>query len=57
MIANVCYTSSTEPTSVVYALKDEKWIFAMQEELLQLQRNKVWELVPKPDHATINCTK
>ncbi|GAA0142952.1 hypothetical protein LIER_03742 [Lithospermum erythrorhizon] len=36
------------------ALKDEHWINAMQDELLQFQRNDVWELVPRPrDHNVI----
>ncbi|KAA0035400.1 gag-pol polyprotein [Cucumis melo var. makuwa] len=38
-----------EPTSVENALKDEYWINAMQEELLQFKCNNVWTLVPKPD--------
>ncbi|KAA0051617.1 putative mitochondrial protein [Cucumis melo var. makuwa] len=41
MIANICYTSSIEPTSVNEALKDEFGINAMQEELLQFKRNNV----------------
>ena len=37
MIVNICYTSSIEPTSLNKALKDEFWINAMQEELLQFK--------------------
>ena len=29
----------------------------MQEELNQFERNKVWELVPKPEHQSIIGTK
>ncbi|KAA0059761.1 putative mitochondrial protein [Cucumis melo var. makuwa] len=39
MVANVCYTSSLEPTTVTVALTDEHWILAMQKELLQFERN------------------
>ena len=41
MIANLCYTSTIEPTSVEVALKDEYWINVMQEKLLQFKRNNV----------------
>ncbi|KAA0032633.1 putative mitochondrial protein [Cucumis melo var. makuwa] len=34
MVANVCYTSTVEPTIVTGALTDEHWLLAMQEELL-----------------------
>ena len=57
MIADLCYVSAIEPTSVENALKDEYWINAMQEELLQFKRNNVWTLVPKPDGANIIETK
>ncbi|TYK30409.1 gag-pol polyprotein [Cucumis melo var. makuwa] len=49
MIIDLCYTSAIEPTSVEAALKDEYWINAMQEELVQFKRNNVWTLVPKPN--------
>nr|GEU61938.1 retrovirus-related Pol polyprotein from transposon TNT 1-94 [Tanacetum cinerariifolium] len=39
------------------ALEEEGWIIAMQEELNQFERNKVWTLVPKPHGKTIIRTK
>ena len=57
MIANICYTSFIEPTSMNEALKDEFWINVMQEELLQFKRNNVWTLVYKPEGANIIGTK
>ncbi|KAL0536296.1 hypothetical protein IC582_025239 [Cucumis melo] len=57
MVANVCYTSTMEPTIVIDALKDDQWILAMQEELLQLERNQVSNLVPKLAHANIIGTR
>ncbi|KAA0045248.1 gag-pol polyprotein [Cucumis melo var. makuwa] len=57
MIADLCYVSAIEPTSVENALKDEYWINVMQEELLQFKHNSVWTLVPKPDGANIIGTK
>ena len=53
MIADLCYTSDIEPSTVDIALKDEYWINAMQEELLQFRQNNVWTLVPKPERANI----
>lgn len=38
MVANVCYTSTMEPTTVTAELIDENWILAMQEELMQFER-------------------
>ena len=37
-----------EPKNIEEALKDEFWIEAMQEELNQFERNKVWTLVKRP---------
>lgn len=47
-ISNVCFTSSVEPKNVKKALKEECWVNAMQEDLEQFERNKVWTLVPRP---------
>lgn len=41
MVANVCFTSTMEPTTVTDALKDDQWILAMQQKLLQFERNQV----------------
>ncbi|GKD68078.1 retrovirus-related pol polyprotein from transposon TNT 1-94, partial [Tanacetum coccineum] len=46
-----------EPKKLIEALKEEGWIIAMQEELNQFERNKVWALVPKPHGKTIIGTK
>lgn len=45
-IRNVCgnlvFVSQIEPKLFLEAEKDENWILAMQEELNQLEKNKVW---------------
>lgn len=51
------FTSTVEPTSVVDALKDEQWLKAIQEELLQFERNQVWELILRPSDVNIIGTK
>ncbi|XP_050938640.1 uncharacterized mitochondrial protein AtMg00820-like [Cucumis melo] len=57
MITDLCYTSAIECSTIDVALKDEYWINAMQEELLQFRCNNVWTLVPKPEGANIIGTK
>ena len=41
------FVSQIELKSIEEALKDEKWVEAMHEELNQFARNEVWFLVPK----------
>ncbi|GKE93888.1 hypothetical protein Tco_1574983 [Tanacetum coccineum] len=41
-----CLLSSIEPANVAEALKDADWVSAMQDELDQFARLKVWRLVP-----------
>ncbi|GKA83443.1 hypothetical protein Tco_0805038, partial [Tanacetum coccineum] len=48
-----CLLSSIEPANVAEALKDADWVSAMQEELDQFARLKVWRLVPRPKGKTI----
>ena len=38
-------------------MSDEFWVLAMQEELNQFERNKVWSLVLRPKHHHIIGTK
>nr|GFA69749.1 retrovirus-related Pol polyprotein from transposon TNT 1-94 [Tanacetum cinerariifolium] len=49
--------SSIEPAKVAEALKDPDWVSAMQDELNQFARLKVWRLVPRPEGKTIIKTK
>ncbi|KAL2237883.1 UNVERIFIED_CONTAM: Retrovirus-related Pol polyprotein from transposon TNT 1-94 [Sesamum indicum] len=46
-------TELVEPSSVDEALKSEKWLSAMQEEMKSLKDNKTWVLVPKPKNASM----
>nr|GEW28203.1 hypothetical protein [Tanacetum cinerariifolium] len=52
-----CLLSSIEPANVAEALKDVDWVSAMQDELDQFARFKVWRLVPQPEGKTIIKTK
>nr|GFC34243.1 retrovirus-related Pol polyprotein from transposon TNT 1-94 [Tanacetum cinerariifolium] len=49
--------SSIEPVNVAEALRDVDWVSAMQEELDQFARLKVWRLVPRPEGKSIIKTK
>jgi Reverse transcriptase (RNA-dependent DNA polymerase) len=57
MIAHCAFVSQIEPTKFEQANMDPDWIIAMQLELNQFKRNKVWELVPRPKNRGIIGTK
>nr|GFA26484.1 hypothetical protein [Tanacetum cinerariifolium] len=52
-----CLLSSIEPANVDEALRDADWVSAMQEELDQFARLKVWRLVPRHEGKTFIKTK
>ncbi|GJV25487.1 retrovirus-related pol polyprotein from transposon TNT 1-94 [Tanacetum coccineum] len=51
------FLSEEEPKKVSEALKHPGWVDAMQDELNQFSRNKVWTLVPAPYGKTIIGSK
>jgi hypothetical protein len=56
-VAHFCehysFVSSIEPHKVEEALQDLDWVLAMQEELNNFTRNKVWHLVPRPNQNVV----
>nr|GEV33685.1 Gag-Pol polyprotein [Tanacetum cinerariifolium] len=56
-LANSCLLSSIEPANMGKALRDVDWFSAMQEELDQFARLKVWRLVPRPEGKSVIKTK
>ena len=51
------FLSNIEPKNVHKALADSDWVTAMQEELHQFERNKVWHLELWPKDRSIIGTK
>ncbi|GJS37642.1 retrovirus-related pol polyprotein from transposon TNT 1-94 [Tanacetum coccineum] len=49
----VNFLSDFKPKKLIEAMEEEGWIIAMQKELNQFERNKVWTLVPIPHGKTI----
>ncbi|GJY97552.1 retrovirus-related pol polyprotein from transposon TNT 1-94 [Tanacetum coccineum] len=45
--------STLEPKNIKEAMSDHSWIESMQDELHQLERLEVWELVPRPEGKNI----
>nr|KAJ0208966.1 hypothetical protein LSAT_V11C400171360 [Lactuca sativa] len=58
---NICmyvnFVSMILPDKIHTALQDVDWIKAMQEELNEFERHKVWTLVPRPSGKTITGTR
>nr|GEZ60528.1 retrovirus-related Pol polyprotein from transposon TNT 1-94 [Tanacetum cinerariifolium] len=52
-----CLLSSIEPANVAEALRDADWVSAMQEELDQFARLKVWRLAPRHEGKYVIKTK
>jgi len=46
-------SSPSEPTSVTEALRDKRWVSAMDSEYQALLKNKTWHLVPSPKGKNI----
>nr|GEZ89163.1 hypothetical protein [Tanacetum cinerariifolium] len=53
----LCLLSSIEPANVAESLRDADWASAMQEELDQFARLKVWRIVPRPKGKSVIKTK
>ncbi|XP_073304120.1 uncharacterized protein [Primulina huaijiensis] len=50
---HAAFVSQIEPKKIDDALLDTNWIEAMQEELNQFERSKVWHLVPRPNNTHV----
>ena len=48
-----CLILKIEPKNVDEACIDEHWVKEMEEELDQIEKNKTWELVPRPKDKNV----
>ncbi|XP_057720041.1 uncharacterized protein LOC130934493 [Arachis stenosperma] len=55
--SNIALLSQMEPQNVKEALSDPSWIKAMEDELLEFEKNQVWTLVPRPSGKKVTGTK
>ncbi|KAL4366735.1 hypothetical protein GQ457_05G021070 [Hibiscus cannabinus] len=53
----VAFISCIKPKNINEALNDDYWILAMQDELNQFERSKVWTLVERPNDKSSIGTK
>ena len=53
----LAFVSQVESKSIEEAEKDSNWLNAIQDELNQFERNKIWTLVEKPLDSSIIGTK
>ena len=51
------FLSQMEPKKVDEALEDPDWVIAIQEDLNQFERKKLWKLVPRPKGKSVIGTK
>ena len=51
------FVSKIEPKTVNSALDHSDWVQAMQDELNEFERNKVWRLIPTPKDASVVSLK
>ena len=51
------FVSLYEPKKIDEALPDPFWVTATKEELTEVERNKVWKLVPRPSDKTVIGTE
>ncbi|KAK2396223.1 putative mitochondrial protein [Trifolium repens] len=54
---NLAMVSQIEPKTIDEAIIVESWIEAMKEELMQFEKNEVWNLVPTPPNHSIIGTR
>lgn len=57
MMSNMCFISKIESKNVKEAHNDDLWVNVMQEELVQFERNEVWEPVTRPCFVNIIATR
>lgn len=57
MVRTFSFLHSIKPKNVFKASQDEIWVKSMNEELDQIEKNKTWELIPRPVSKNVIGTK
>lgn len=57
IVEDYCLISKIEPKDVNEACNDEYWMEAMKEELMQIEKNDTWILLPRPKDKNVIGTK
>jgi hypothetical protein len=47
----------SEPQTFMQVSQDDHWVKSMNEELDQIEKNKTWDLVPRPNDKNVIGTK
>ena len=56
-LKGACLLAKFEPRNVKDALENESWVEAMNEKIEQIEKNKTWNLVPRPKNKNVIDTK
>ena len=56
-LKGTCLLSEFEPRTIKDSLNDESWIEAMNKEIKKIEKNRTWNLVPRPKDKNVIGTK
>ena len=56
-LKGTCFLIEFQPRTIKDTLENESWIEAINEEIEQIERNKIWSLVPRPKDKNVIDTK
>ena len=56
-LKGTCLLADFEPRNIKDALGNDSWIEAMNEEIVQIEKNKTWTIVPRPKDKNVIGTK
>ena len=55
--SETCFLSKVEPKTISEALQDDDWYSSIKEEIEQIEKNKIWTLVPRQVDKNVIGTK
>ena len=51
--SQIAFLSMMEPKNFEEASEDEDWVKSMNEELVKIEKNNTWELVPSVEYCNL----